>query len=76
MLPSAGQGAINAMQDATVLANCINDIKSLTRSNITAALKDYQDQRFQYAKTQFETSKRFAVIMGGQTWPDAVVKLC
>ena len=66
MLPSAGQGAINAMQDATILANCINDIKTVTTKHISAALKDYQDQRYQHAKNQFETSKRFAVIMGGQ----------
>ncbi|KAF9365081.1 hypothetical protein BGX34_011421, partial [Mortierella sp. NVP85] len=66
MLPSAGQGAINAMQDATILANCINDIKIVTTKHISAALKDYQDQRYQHAKNQFETSKRFAVIMGGQ----------
>ncbi|KAF9091676.1 hypothetical protein BGX27_001990, partial [Mortierella sp. AM989] len=63
---NAGQGAINAMQDATILANCINDIKKLSVSKIAAALKDYQKQRYQYAKAQYETSKRFAVIMGGQ----------
>lgn len=45
MLPSAGQGAINAMQDATILANCINDLKSLNLKNIDAALSDYQSQR-------------------------------
>lgn len=54
------------MQDATILANCINDIKRLDRESISAHLKDYQDQRYQFAKIQFETSKRFAVIMGGQ----------
>ncbi|KAF9171812.1 hypothetical protein BGX21_005578 [Mortierella sp. AD011] len=74
MLPSAGQGAINAMQDATILANCINDIKKANVANISAALKSYQKQRYQYAKTQFETSKRFAVIMGGQTWSDALIR--
>ncbi|KAF9955507.1 hypothetical protein BGZ65_003345 [Modicella reniformis] len=74
MLPSAGQGAINAMQDATILANCINDIKSLSVPAISAALKDYQDQRFQHAKHQFETSKHFAVIMGGQRWTEAVIR--
>ncbi|KAF9341996.1 hypothetical protein BGZ91_003693 [Linnemannia elongata] len=74
MLPSAGQGAINAMQDATILANCINDIKRLDRESISAHLKDYQDQRYQFAKIQFETSKRFAVIMGGQTWTEALIR--
>ncbi|KAF9430684.1 hypothetical protein BGZ76_000745 [Entomortierella beljakovae] len=74
MLPSAGQGAINAMQDATILANCINSIKTLTVPNISAAFQDYQSQRYQFAKTQFDTSKRFAVIMGGQTWTDAVIR--
>jgi len=27
-----------------------------------------------YAKAQFETSKRFAVIMSGQTWTEAVIR--
>ncbi|KAI7826867.1 hypothetical protein BC939DRAFT_475558 [Gamsiella multidivaricata] len=74
IFPSASQGAINAMQDATILANCINEIKSLTVKDISTALQDYQDQRYQFAKTQFETSKRFAVIMSGQTWSEAVIR--
>ncbi|KAG0046656.1 hypothetical protein BGZ83_008197 [Gryganskiella cystojenkinii] len=74
MLPSAGQGAINAMQDATILANCINDLKSLKPQTIANALKDYQHQRYNYAKAQFETSKRFAVIMSGQSWTEAVIR--
>ncbi|KAG0313603.1 hypothetical protein BGZ99_008716 [Dissophora globulifera] len=74
MLPSVGQGAINAMQDATILANCINQIKSLTVPNIAAALKDYRDQRYQFAKTQFETSHKFAFIMGGQSWREALLR--
>ncbi|KAG0020494.1 hypothetical protein BGZ81_009315 [Podila clonocystis] len=45
MQPSAGQGAVNAMQDAVILANCIYDIEDLTAHNIAAALRDYREQR-------------------------------
>ncbi|KAG0202927.1 hypothetical protein BGX28_004713 [Mortierella sp. GBA30] len=66
MLPSAGQGAMNAMQDAVILANCLYDLESLTPEAINAALKDYQEQRFEHAKFQYETSKINGRIMSGQ----------
>ncbi|KAF9584684.1 hypothetical protein BGW38_005581 [Lunasporangiospora selenospora] len=74
MLPTAGQGAINAMQDATILANCINDLKSYSARNISAALMEYRNQRYHHAKAQFETSKRFAGIMAGQTWTNVLIR--
>ncbi|KAF9954679.1 hypothetical protein BGZ72_004407 [Mortierella alpina] len=74
MLPSAGQGAVNAMQDAVILANCLYDLESLEPEAISAALKDYQEQRYEHAKFQFEISKSNGKIMSGQTWLDRLIR--
>ncbi len=66
MLPSAGQGAINAMQDAVILANCLYDLEAWSSDDISAAFAEYKDQRYQHAKYQFEISKTNAKIMSGQ----------
>ncbi|KAF9330080.1 hypothetical protein BGZ91_000279 [Linnemannia elongata] len=66
MLPSAGQGAINAMQDAVVLANCIYEMKSSSHDEIKAALKDYKKQRYAHAKQQVENSNAAGKILYGQ----------
>lgn len=39
-------GAVNAMQDAVILANCLYDLKDNTQKSITAAFKSYYDQRY------------------------------
>lgn len=46
MLPSGGQGATNAMQDAVILANCIYDLQSNSPKHITEAFKSYKEQRW------------------------------
>ncbi|KAF9557714.1 hypothetical protein EC968_007508 [Mortierella alpina] len=56
MLPSGGQGATNAMQDAVVLANSIYDLESASLEDVKAALKDYRQQRYAHAKQQVERS--------------------
>ncbi|KAF9926177.1 hypothetical protein FBU30_004178 [Linnemannia zychae] len=66
MLPSAGQGAINAMQDAVVLANCIYEMKSNSHEEIKAALKEFKKQRYSHAKQQVENSNTAGKILYGQ----------
>ena len=67
MLPSAGQGAVNAMQDAVILANCLYDIASdASEANVGAAFNDFQEQRFPHVKQQFEISKTMAKVIYGQ----------
>ncbi|KAF9912275.1 hypothetical protein EC991_000167 [Linnemannia zychae] len=66
MLPSAGQGAINAMQDAVVLANCIYEMRSNSHDDIKAALKDYKKQRYVHAKQQVENSNAAGKLLYGQ----------
>ncbi|KAG0219279.1 hypothetical protein BGX33_003826 [Mortierella sp. NVP41] len=74
MLPTSGQGAINAMQDALILANCIYDLEDLTPSSLTTAFKDYQDQRYEHAKLCIATSKINAKISSGQTLVERITR--
>ncbi|KAF9310257.1 hypothetical protein BG003_008763 [Podila horticola] len=74
MQPSAGQGAVNAMQDAIILANCIYDIEGLSVENISAALQDYREQRYPHALFQTENSKTLGKLMYGQTWSERLLR--
>ncbi|KAF8953789.1 hypothetical protein BGZ46_003137 [Entomortierella lignicola] len=56
-LPSSGLGAVNAIQDAVVLANCIYEMRMTSYDSVQKALENYRDQRFDGAKTQHESSK-------------------
>ncbi|KAF9914805.1 hypothetical protein BX616_007523 [Lobosporangium transversale] len=68
MLPSAGQGAVNALYDAVALANCIYEMNDNSQSQIEAALKDYKRQRYPLAKMQVEGSAMAGKLLYGQTW--------
>ncbi|KAF9427025.1 hypothetical protein BGZ76_002500 [Entomortierella beljakovae] len=75
ILPSTGQGAVNGMQDAVILANCLYDIAlDPTPENITSAFKDYKDQRFKHVKVHFDSSKMTARVIFGQTWTDRLLR--
>ncbi|KAG0003372.1 hypothetical protein BGZ65_001770 [Modicella reniformis] len=78
MQPSAGQGAVNAMEDAVVLANCLYDISSgkepVTAERIAEAFRDYREQRYPHAKFQVQNSKEMARLLNGQTWMERLVR--
>ncbi|KAG0366933.1 hypothetical protein BGZ54_004679 [Gamsiella multidivaricata] len=74
LLPSTGQGAVNAMQDAVVLANCLYDLESVTHENIQAALKNFREQRYDHVKTQHEASQFGAKIQYGHTWYERILR--
>ncbi|KAF9281049.1 hypothetical protein BGZ74_002458 [Mortierella antarctica] len=74
LLPSSGQGAINAFQDAAILSNCFYDMTSTDLASITAAFKDYREQRYDHVKGQYDRSKVNAKIMYGQTWSDKLLR--
>ncbi|KAG0320773.1 hypothetical protein BGZ99_004315 [Dissophora globulifera] len=68
MLPSAGQGAVNAMQDAVILASCLYDIAlNPTAENIDSAFQSYKAQRYPHVKFQFDSSKLMAKVIFGQS---------
>ncbi|KAG0257433.1 hypothetical protein BG011_003953 [Mortierella polycephala] len=74
LLPSSGQGAVNAMQDAVILANCIYDIASVMPEEVTAMFKDYRRQRRPHVQAQYEESKTNAKVMYGQKWWERVLR--
>ncbi|KAI8346519.1 hypothetical protein B0O80DRAFT_503426 [Mortierella sp. GBAus27b] len=74
MLPSGGQGATNAMQDAVILANCIYDLQSNSPKHITEAFKSYKEQRYPHAKYQMDKSKTMGRVLYGQTMSDRFLR--
>ncbi|KAG0027872.1 hypothetical protein BGZ82_008725 [Podila clonocystis] len=69
-----GDGAVNALQDAVILANCLYDLESNDTKNITEAFKDYHEQRCKHVKTQYETSKLNSKLTFGQTLPERILR--
>ena len=74
MLPSAGVGAVNAMQDAVILANCLYDLKDNSLKSITACFQSYYNQRYPHAKAGYEASLGQAKFMSGQRWYEKVIR--
>ncbi|KAF9326378.1 hypothetical protein BG006_010186 [Podila minutissima] len=61
--------AVNAMQDAVILANCIYDMTSTDQEAITETFKDFREQRYKHVKFQFERSKINGKLIYGQVIP-------
>ncbi|KAF9090380.1 hypothetical protein BGX23_006017 [Mortierella sp. AD031] len=74
LLPSAGQGAVNAIQDAAILSNCLYDLPTLRRKDITAAFQDYKEQRYAHVKRHFDSSAVQGRILFGQTLLDRAIR--
>ncbi|KAG0022215.1 hypothetical protein BGZ81_008628 [Podila clonocystis] len=69
-----GDGAVSAMQDAVILANCIYDMASAEIKNVEAALADFRLQRYKHVKVQYEKSKTNAKLIWGQAWHERLVR--
>ncbi|KAG0343935.1 hypothetical protein BG005_002114 [Podila minutissima] len=69
-----GDGAVSAMQDAVVLANCLYDIEEATQENIEAALTDYRAQRIGHVTVQVNMSKMMGKAMFGQKWTERLMR--
>ncbi|KAK5827777.1 hypothetical protein F5H01DRAFT_399363 [Linnemannia elongata] len=67
LLPSTGAGAVNAMQDAVILANHLYDIKPTSFENIKQALSDYKEERFDAVKEQYPQAEFAAKLQFGHT---------
>jgi len=59
-------GAVNALQDAVILSNCIYDLASKSAKDVNKAFRSYKDQRYPQAKYQMEKSKTMAKVLYGQ----------
>ncbi|KAF9900420.1 hypothetical protein EC991_007354 [Linnemannia zychae] len=74
LLPSTGAGAVNALQDAIILANHIYDIKPTSFDNIKTALSGYKDERFDAIKDQYPQTHIAAKLMFGHTFTERVLR--
>ncbi|KAF9548491.1 hypothetical protein EC957_006304 [Mortierella hygrophila] len=74
LLPSTGQGCVNAIQDATILANCLYDMKTTSIEDVKAAFEDYQEQRFDHVKTQYEASQWNAKVIYGHSFLERMLR--
>ena len=75
MFPAAGQGAVNAMQDAVILANCFYDLKDKSVKSLKAAFQSYYDQRYERSKEAYNLSQMAAKILMGQSWSDRLLRM-
>ncbi|KAG0076588.1 hypothetical protein BGZ90_008470 [Linnemannia elongata] len=70
-----GQGAVNAIQDAVILANCLYEIKpNPTHENLVRALQTYRDERYSHVKTQHSSSQLSAKIQLGHNWGEKMLR--
>ncbi|KAG0372895.1 hypothetical protein BGX24_012437 [Mortierella sp. AD032] len=74
LLPSSGAGAVNAMQDAVILANHLYDIKPTSFENIKKALSEYKEERFDAVKEQYPQSYVAAKLMYGHTFSEQMLR--
>ncbi|KAI8599742.1 hypothetical protein EDD21DRAFT_379033 [Dissophora ornata] len=74
ILPSSGQGAQNAIQDAVVLANCINDLVDLSPESIETAFAEYKEQRYSIVSHQIQRSRIMAKVIYGHTWHERALR--
>ncbi|KAF9430165.1 hypothetical protein BGZ76_000944 [Entomortierella beljakovae] len=74
LLPSTGQGAVNAMLDSIILANCIYEMGTPTQQGIQDAFKEYYNQRFKYAKEQYAMSNVVAKLQFGHSIAERLLR--
>ncbi|KAF9408172.1 hypothetical protein BGZ76_005919, partial [Entomortierella beljakovae] len=67
-------GAVNALEDAVILANCLYEVESFTQVSIDSALSDYKSQRYKHAKYQVETSAGLGKVIYGRTWVEKMLR--
>ncbi|KAG0013119.1 hypothetical protein BGZ80_011274 [Entomortierella chlamydospora] len=74
LLPGGGQGAVTAMKDAVVLANCIYSMKDLSDESVKTAFASYYRQRYLEAVDKTKYSSTLTKIMFGHKWSDWLVR--
>ena len=62
-------GAVNAMQDAVILANCIYDLTDLEGHTFTKAFQTYSTLRRPYVVAQMQASEKNAELLFSQVKP-------
>ncbi|KAF9400185.1 hypothetical protein BGX21_004830 [Mortierella sp. AD011] len=73
-LPGAGQGAVMAMKDAVVLANCLYNMKDVSDESIETAFANYYRQRYFEANAVLKSGVIYSKIMFGHKWIDRLLR--
>ncbi|KAG0241699.1 hypothetical protein BGW41_005574 [Actinomortierella wolfii] len=75
MVPSAGQGAVNAMQDSVALANNLYDLPDRpTMEDLRIAFSSYYEERYPNALIAYQTSQSQSMLISGQTLPHRLLR--
>ncbi|KAF9169698.1 hypothetical protein BGX21_008376 [Mortierella sp. AD011] len=69
-----GDGAVMAMLDAVVLANCLYNMDDKSDESIEKAFADYYRQRFFDAENKVNSSGIFTRILYGHRWTDRLMR--
>ncbi|KAG0366221.1 hypothetical protein BGZ54_005655 [Gamsiella multidivaricata] len=69
-----GDGALNAILDAVILANAIYEMPTANQKNITKAFDDFYEERFPTMKKELSASQQMSTVMAGKTWLDSAAR--
>ncbi|KAF9185605.1 hypothetical protein BGZ51_002542 [Haplosporangium sp. Z 767] len=58
-----GDGSMNAIQDAAILANFLNTLRTNDMNDITAAFSNYREERFELAKQAVESNRHLGILV-------------
>ncbi|KAF9114618.1 hypothetical protein BGX27_010283 [Mortierella sp. AM989] len=65
-----GDGALNSILDAIVLANVIYEMPSSDQKYVTKALDEFYLERFPTTKKEMNPNQQISTILAGKTWLD------
>ncbi|KAF9103329.1 hypothetical protein BGX27_010627 [Mortierella sp. AM989] len=72
--PAAGQGALNALCDAVVLANGIYAMQDSSPTSVEAAFQEYYRQRYHRAEYAYDRSVGMSKILNGHNWHERLLR--
>ncbi|GJJ71516.1 hypothetical protein EMPS_03866 [Entomortierella parvispora] len=74
LLPSTGQGAVNALQDAVILGNCLYEVQPTSHQNIQKCFQSFRKQRYDHVKASYEASRNAAKLQYGHTFSERLLR--
>ncbi|KAF9168943.1 hypothetical protein BGX20_011003 [Mortierella sp. AD010] len=74
ILPGGGEGAVMAMVDAVVLANCLYNMKDKSDESIKRAFANYYRQQYLDSEEKVKSSGIFTRILYGHRWTDRLMR--
>ncbi|KAF9114063.1 hypothetical protein BGX27_000194 [Mortierella sp. AM989] len=69
-----GDGAVSALQDSVVLANCLYEMKDASSESITSAFEKYYEQRYRHAQARFDRSHMLSKVLLGQKFIERMMR--